>query len=183
MTPDPTDSASWRPAPAEYAAYFERYVTRVPEADVLRALEAQPAEWKEALSGVSEERSRFRYAPDKWSIRQVLGHMIDVERVFGYRALSIARSDARPLPGFEENDYAASSGHGGCSLASLHAELEALRRSHALFFRHLPPEAVLRVGSANGNPVSVRALAVLMVGHARHHFSVLSSRYDVPART
>jgi hypothetical protein len=178
-----TDPATWKPAPSEYAAYFERYVARVPETDVLRALEAQPEEWKEALSGVSEERSRFRYAPDKWSIRQVLGHMIDVERVFGYRALSIARADARPLPGFEENDYAANGGHDGCSLASLLAEFEALRRSHALLFRHLPPEAVARVGSANGNPVSVRALAVLMVGHARHHFSVLSSRYDAPART
>ena len=175
------DPAAWRPAAGEYATYFERYVARVPEADVLTALEAQSAEWNAALVGVSEERSRDRYAPDKWSIRQVLGHLIDVERVFGYRALAIARGDARPLPGFEENDYAATGGHDTCDLASLRAELSALRASHALFFRHLPPEAIARVGDANGHPTSVRALAVLMVGHPRHHLAVLKERYGVRA--
>lgn len=153
----------------------------MPEGAVLAALEAQPVEWKGALSGISEERSRFRYAPEKWSIRQIVGHLIDVERVFGFRALSIARGDARPLPGFEENDYAAEAGHDACSLASLMAELEALRRSHAFFYRHLPEQAVARVGDANGHPTSVRALAVLMVGHVRHHLAVLNSRYGVPA--
>lgn len=173
--------AAWRPDAGEYAAYFERYVALVPEPDVLSALETQPGDWDAALAGVSEERSRFRYAPEKWSIRQVVGHLIDVERVFGYRALAIGRGDARPLPGFEENDYAAIGGHDACDLVSLRSELAALRASHALFFRHLPAEAIARMGDANGHPTSVRALALLMVGHGRHHLAVLKDRYGVPA--
>jgi hypothetical protein len=169
-----------RPAPGEYHPAFERYVSRVPEDDVLPALERQPSEIRAALGGLSAERAGFRYAPNKWSIREVLGHVTDAERVFGYRALCVARGDATPLPGFEENDYAAAGGHDRYALTDLLDEFEHLRRSNASMLAHLDGTAVLRVGSANGSPVSVRGLAYIMVGHVRHHLGVLASRYGVP---
>ena len=168
-----------RPAPGEYDPAFERYVSRVPEDDALPALARQPAQVRAALEGVSGERAGFRYGPDKWSIREVVGHFTDTERVFGFRALSFARGDSTTLPGFEENDYAAAAGHDRYALADLVAEFEALRRSHVSMLAHLDSAAVLRTGTANGRPVSVRALAFIMVGHVRHHLGVLASKYGV----
>lgn len=170
-----------RPAPNEYVSAFERYISRVPETDVLPALEKQPAEIRTALSAVTGERERFRYAPGKWSIREVVGHVIDTERVLGYRAVCIARGETAPLPGYDENTYAANAGHDRRPLASLLAEYEALRRSHVLMLGDLDDAAWLRVGTANGHPVSVRALAFVLVGHVRHHLAVLAEHYGVAA--
>jgi hypothetical protein len=168
-----------RPLRTEYVKDFEEYVSRVPETDALPVLEAQPALLRATLSGVSEERSLFRYDPAKWSIRQVIGHTIDAERVSGYRLLCIARGDSSSLPGFEEAEYAANAGHDHCHLASLLLEFESLRQSHVLMLRHLPEDALMRIGTANGNPITVRALAFGMAGHIRHHIAVLTSRYGV----
>ena len=168
-----------RPAPSEYHPAFERYVSRVSEIDALPALERQPAEMRALLGGLSEERAGFRYAPGKWSIREVLGHVTDAERVFGYRALCVARGDATPLPGFEENDYAANAGHDRYALREILDEFELLRRANVSMLAHLDGGAVLSVGSANGSPVSARALAYIMVGHVRHHLAVLASKYGV----
>jgi hypothetical protein len=168
-----------RPAASEVPDAYEEYVSRVPEGDALPALERQIADVRRRLGAVSEERAGFRYAPDKWSVREVLGHLIDTERVFGYRALCIARGDATPLPGFDENAYAASSGHDRRTLATLLDEFEAVRRSHVALFAHLDPPATRRAGTANGRAISVRALAYVLVGHARHHLAVLEARYGV----
>jgi hypothetical protein len=168
-----------RPAPSEYSRFFERYISLVPTTDIVAELDHQRAATAAVIGQVAEDRAGFRYAPGKWSIREVLGHVIDAERVFGWRALCVARGDPQPLPGFEENDYAASAGHDQCRLASLGEEFDGLRRSHVLMLRHLPDPAWLRVGNANGNPVSVRALAYILVGHLRHHLSVLEQRYGV----
>jgi hypothetical protein len=168
-----------RPRPDEYDEAFERYVSRVPEADVLAALERQPAELAAALAAVPPERERFRYAPGKWSIRDVAGHMLDSERVFGYRALCIARGEKASLPGFEENDYAASAGYDRRTLASILEEFAALRASHVLMLRHVDDEAWGHVGTANGLPITPRALAYVLAGHVRHHLAVLAEKYRV----
>lgn len=170
-----------RPGPDEYAPFYAGYISLVTEADVLPALERQPSELRAALTSVSEERAAFRYAPGKWSVREVVGHMIDVERVFGFRAMSIARGETAPLPGFDENAYAASSGHDRYSVADLAAEFHALRTSHVSMLAHLDRTAATRRGTANGLPISVRALAFIMLGHARHHLGTLASRYGVGA--
>jgi hypothetical protein len=168
-----------RPAPGEYNPVFERYLARVPEDDALPVLARQPAQVRTALESISGERAGFRYGPDKWSIREVVGHFTDAERVFGFRALTFARGDKTALPGFEENDYAASAGHDRYALPDLVAEFEALRRSHVSMLAHLDSAAVARVGTANGSPVSVRAIAFIMAGHVRHHLGVLASKYGV----
>jgi hypothetical protein len=170
-----------RPAPSEYPDFFSRYVARVPEADVLSVLEAQPAQVRAALAAFAGDRSTHRYAPGKWSVRQVVGHFTDAERVFGYRAMRFARGDATPLPGFEENDFAEKAGHEDRELDSLLDEFESLRRSHVLMLRGLKDEAWERVGNAAGRPVSLRAQAFIMAGHVRHHLSVIETRYAAPA--
>lgn len=170
-----------RPEPAEYAADFQRYVSRVPEVDILAALELQAGEVREALARVPGGREGYRYEPGKWSIREVVGHFLDAERVFGCRALCIARGDTTSLPGFDEGEYAKKAGHDRVPLASLLAEFESLRESHELMLTHLEPAAWNRIGTANGHPVSARALAYIMVGHVRHHLAVLESRYGVGA--
>jgi hypothetical protein len=168
-----------RPSPAEYFAYFERYVSLVPEGDVLPLLIYQVGAVRAACGPLSEERAGFRYAPGKWSVRQVLGHIIDTERVFGYRALCIARGEVLSLPSFDENAYGAAAGHDLCPLLELVEEFSALRQSHIHMLRHLDRTAWERVGRVNEHPTSTRAMAYIMAGHVRHHAAVLSERYGV----
>jgi len=171
-----------RPGKNEYDAAFERYVSRVPEDDALPALGRQPSEIRAALGGLPAERAAYRYAPGKWSVRELLGHVTDSERVFGYRALCVARGDAASLPAFEENDYAANAGHDRYELADLVAEFETVRRANVSMLTHMDQKSVLRIGTANGLPISVRALAYIMVGHVRHHLAVLADKYGIPGR-
>jgi DinB superfamily len=172
---------SSRPLPNEYDVAFERYVSHVPETDILAALERQPAELAAALASVPPEREGHRYAPGKWSIREVVGHMLDSERVMGYRALAISRGDKAALPGFEEKDYAATAGHDSRTLASLLEEIASLRASHVPMLRHLDEAAWVRIGTANSLPITTRALAYILVGHVRHHVAVLREKYGVGA--
>ena len=166
-----------RPAPDEYAPFYAGYIARVPEDDVLAALESQIESTLALLRGVPEARGDYRYAAGKWSIRQVVGHLIDAERVFAYRALRFARSDATPLAGFAEDDYVREAPFDGCRLADLAQELEHLRRADLLLFRQLQAVAWERSGTASQNRVSVRALARIIVGHERHHLLTLRERY------
>ncbi len=166
-----------RPAADEYAAPFERYVSLVREEDVLVVLERQPAQLEAALGSVTPERSLYRYAPAKWTIRQLVGHVADVERTFGYRAMCIARGDPAALPGFDEDAYAENAGHDGRDLADILAEFAALRASHVRMLRGLSGAAWARRGVANGHAITVRAQAFVMAGHVRHHMGVLASRY------
>ncbi len=168
-----------RPRPDEYDTAFERYVSRVPETEILSALESQPTELSAALGTVTLERETFRYAPGKWSIRDVVGHMVDAEHVMGYRALAISRGEKATLPAFEEEDYAATAGYAHRPLASILDEFACLRRSHVLMFRHLDDDAWGRIGIANALPVTPRALAYILVGHPRHHVAVLKEKYGV----
>ncbi len=171
-----------RPTPAEYFAYFERYVSLIKEDDVVALLNAQADVVYAALTGLSHERAGSRYAPGKWSVREVLGHMIDAERIFGYRALSIARGEKFSLPGFEENDYAAVAGHDRVPIDELAEEFATLRRSHALMLMHLDDDAWRRMGVVNQNATSTRAMAFILAGHVRHHANILTERYGIPVR-
>jgi len=166
-----------RPHSDEYAAPYSVYIALVPEIDVLAAMEAQRAETRQLFSSLSAEKEGYRYAEGKWSPRQIAGHITDGERVFGYRAFSFARGERQPLPGFDQNDYIAAGGYDEWKLADLTEALDSLRRAHLIFFRNLTEEAWDRRGTASDNPVSVRALAYIMVGHERHHLAVLKEHY------
>jgi hypothetical protein len=166
-----------RPDASEYPPFYARYVASVPEADVVAALRDSAREIVGVLAAIPDARGGFRYGPDKWTIREVVGHMIDAERIFSYRALRLARGDATPLPGFEENDYARTAGSDTRSLADLVDELRVVREGTVRLFQSFPSEAWTRRGMVNGREVSVRALAYITAGHARHHLGVLRERY------
>ena len=166
-----------RPDASEYLQYYGKYVDRVPDGDLLQTLRAQLDETLALVRGLPEEQGGHRYAPGKWSIREVVGHVIDAERIFAYRALRIARGDTTPLPGFDENAYAAASEADARTLAGLADELEHVRLSNIAMLRGLSDEALARRGTASDAPVSARALAWIIAGHVIHHSNVLSERY------
>ena len=166
-----------RPSDAEFAAFFAGYVSLVPETDVVAVLQDQAEVVRRHALAFSSDRESFRYAAGKWSVREVFGHIGDAERVFGYRAFCISRGESANLPGFDEQQYVARSSYTGCRLADLVEEFGRLRESNLIVLRRLDEPAWLRSGSANGSPVSVRALAFIMAGHVRHHLQVLSTRY------
>lgn len=161
--------------------YWEPYVSRVPVGGICAYLVEQADDCRRLLEGVDEELGARRYAPDKWSVKQVLGHMADSERVFCYRALRIGRGDATPLPAFVEEAFAAASGSDGRSVASLAEELQVVRHASVALFRGLPREAWSRRGCVAGDTVTVLALAHIIAGHTAHHLDVLRDRYGVGA--
>jgi DinB superfamily len=165
-----------RPASTEHAAYYGKYIDLVTETDIVATLAAQLDEVLPFLRAIPESQGNVLHPPYTWSIKHVVGHLTDSERVFGYRALRFARGDATALPGFDENAYARAAESDRRPLADLVAEFEALRRSHVLMFRNLPEAAWSRSGLANNNGVSVRAAAYILVGHVRHHTAILRKR-------
>lgn len=167
----------YRPASDEYAPYYATYIQALGEAPALEMLERQEAEMRALLANLSAEQAGFRYAEGKWSIREVVGHMADAERVFGYRILRFARADATPLAGFEENSYIAASGYDAWPLADVLDLFGAQRRANLLLIRHLDEVALMRSGEASGFPVSVRALVAILAGHVAHHLRILRERY------
>ncbi|HEX8117233.1 MAG TPA: DinB family protein [Pyrinomonadaceae bacterium] len=166
-----------RPHTDEYAPAFEKYVSLVPDADLLETLERQGAETLALLRGLTEERGAHRYEPGKWSVKQRVGHLNDTERLFAYRVLAISRGDAQPLPGMEQDEWMAAVDFDARTLADLADEFEAVRAATLHLLRHLSPEAWARRGTANGNEVTVRALAYIIAGHEAHHVRVLRERY------
>lgn len=165
------------PAPSEYAPYFGRYIALVPEERFVATLGGQPDDYRALLGKLSAERAGYRYAPEKWTIRQVVGHVIDAERVFAYRALCIARGETASLPKFDENGYADMAGHDACPLGELLDEFSLVRQANLALFRHIDGSAWQRTGTVNQNPLSTRGLAYIMVGHAQHHAGILRERY------
>jgi hypothetical protein len=166
-----------RPEKSEYAAFYETYVSLVNETDVVSALDNQTNELRDLLAAVDAEKENFRYAEGKWSVKELLGHIIDAERVFSYRALRISRGDQTPLAGFEENAYVAGSNFGNTKPADLIEEFALLRAANVLLFKNLSENAWNQIGTASEAAVSVRALAFIMVGHVRHHANILRQRY------
>lgn len=166
-----------RPESSEYASYYAGYIAKVPEGDLLRILDSQGQEFARLLGSVPESRGEFAYAPGKWTLKEVISHVTDAERVFGYRALRIARADTTPLPGFDENAWVPHSGAAQRTLRDLIAEFQAVRGATVALYRHLPAEAITRTGTANNQPVSVRALAWITAGHSLHHAGLIRERY------
>lgn len=168
-----------RPEATEYAPFYASYVARVPEEEVLPVLAGQVVEIRALAAAVPPERETFRYAPGKWSVREVLGHVTDGERLFGYRALAIGRGDRSPLPGFDEQAYMVHAGFDEVPLADLAEDFAAAREANLRMLGRFDRDAWLRVGTANATPVSTRALAWIMAGHVRHHLAILEERYGV----
>lgn len=165
------------PAADEYAEYYGRYVSKVPRGDFLALLRRQAEDVATAFGGLTGPQADFAYAPGKWTVKEMLGHLSDAERVFAYRAMSIGRGDPAPLPGFEQDDWMATAGFGGRAIGDLLAEWRAVRAATVALAEGLPPEAALRRGVASGKPVSVRALLQIVPGHTVYHLEVLRERY------
>jgi uncharacterized damage-inducible protein DinB len=172
-----TTAAIPRPEPSEYLAYYETYISKVPKGSLLTVLEDQRRETQELLAGLSDAEALHRYAPGKWSIKEVVGHLMDSERVFCYRALGFGRADANPLPGFDEKAWVPAGRFDARSLKDLAAEFDAVRRATIALFAGLDADALARRGTANNYPITVRALAWIIAGHERHHVAILRERY------
>lgn len=165
------------PDSSEYAQYYGRYISLVAAKDIVSELESQRAQTMVLLNGRTDREANFRYAPDKWSVKQVLGHITDTERIFAYRALRIGRGDQTPIEGFEQDDYARDASFARRSLADLAAEFSVVRDATLALFRSLAEQAWLRRGVASNNEVTVRALAYIIAGHELHHRNILQERY------
>lgn len=170
-------AASKLPEASEYAPYYGKYVALVREGDILTTLAEQMDSTVRELRAVGEEKAAHRYAPDKWSIKELVGHLIDGERIFAYRALRFARNDATELPGFEQDDYIRHAGFDACPFDELVREFELVRGANLLMLKHLDEDAWQRRGVASNAEVSVRALCYIMAGHVEHHMEILRTRY------
>ena len=168
------------PRSDEYAAAFERYVGRVRAVDdPVRELEAQRDRLRARLSPLTDEQGQFRYAPGKWSIKDLVNHLCDAERVFAYRLLRIGRGDQTPLPGFEENDYAAEADADRRPMTTLLSEWTAVRNATVALAQSLREADWSRQGMSNDAPATPRALLYIILGHTEHHMAVLSDRYGI----
>lgn len=176
-TANPTYDRATRPAPDEFAPYYGTYINKVADGDIVRALRTQIADTAAFVRTIPESRGGHRYAPGKWSIREVVGHLSDAERIFCYRALRFARADTTPLPGFDENEFMKVARFDDRTLASVVAEFEAVRGATVALFDALVPDEWPRHGTASGKEMSVRALAWVIAGHELHHLGVLKERY------
>ena len=172
-----TAAVTKRPDPSEYPPYTEGYISRVPDGDIVATLGKQLEDTLALIKDIPEARGDWRYAEGKWSVKEVVGHVIDSERIFAYRVLRFGRGDATPLSGFEQDDYVRAGAFDKRSLSGLANEYEHVRRATISLFANLDDEAWERRGSANKNEVSVRALAFIIAGHERHHVEILRTRY------
>jgi len=173
----PAASTVARPEPGEYAPYYDRYISLIPGSDILGTLESQRRQMMLLLSGRDESDGDSRYAPGKWTVKQVLGHICDTERIFAYRALRFARGDRTPIEGFEQDDYVSNGPFAQRPLAELIEDYIAVRRATLTLLRNLDEAAWTRRGIANKNEVSVRALAYIIAGHELHHRRILEEKY------
>jgi hypothetical protein len=166
-----------RPEPSEYAPFYETYVSLITGNDIAPILEAQRLQMIQLFAARSERDGNFRYSPGKWTVKEVLGHVNDAERIFTYRALRIARGDATPLSGFEQDDYVQGGGFANRSLADLAEEFAHVRAASVALFRSLGKDAWTLRGVASNHEVSVRAMAFIVAGHELHHRRILEERY------
>lgn len=166
-----------RPETHEFAPYYNTYISLIEDNAVLTVLDAQTAEIRAIFSDVSEDKGSYAYAEGKWTIKELLSHLIDGERIFAYRILRISRGDETPIEGFEQDDYIETSNANNRLFADLLDEFDHERRANLLLVKNLTEEASLRIGTASNNPVSVRALVYIMAGHVKHHVGILQERY------
>ena len=171
----------YKPQPAEYAQspYVSKYVELVGEEPVLEVLTQQYGEMLRIFGALDEQKSGFRYAEGKWSLKELLGHMVDTERIMAYRVLCLARGEKQPLPGFDENAYAQHAGYGNRPFADVLEEYRLVREANLLLFRSLTEPMLRQVGNANGYDISARAMLYVLTGHEAHHLRIIRERYLV----
>lgn len=166
-----------KPQETEYAAYYGKYVSLVADGNIVDTLTKQLGDTLAAWRAVPADKAEYRYAPGKWSTKEMMGHVIDTERIMAYRALRIARGDKTALPGFEQDDFVANTDWSARTIADLADEFEAVRKSNLILFRNFTDAAWKQIGTASGNPISARALANIIAGHELYHLSLLNERY------
>ncbi|MES2396923.1 MAG: DinB family protein [Bacteroidota bacterium] len=166
-----------RPLPTEHPAYFTHYIDLVKNDDVLKELKSQIAEIKHLMAGIPQEKENFVYSPGKWSIKEVLGHIIDTERIMAYRALCFARKDKTKLPGFDQNAFVSNANFNDRTLKDLAFEFAIVRESNLLLFKHFSESGINEIGNSNGSELSVRAIIFMIAGHTTHHVNVIKSKY------
>lgn len=166
-----------RPTEQEFAQFYGKYIEKIVQDHPLAALEASLQEAQAFLPSIPAEKADYRYADGKWSVKELLQHLIDTERIMAYRALSFARNEQKSLPGFDENAYASVADVSGRNIEEMAQEFLELKRSNISLFRSFTLENLLRTGSMNGGPASARALAFIIAGHQRHHLNILTERY------
>lgn len=165
------------PKVTEYPEYYNYIIKSVPEGDLLTSLESTIVQASTFLSNIEEAKGDYRYAPEKWSIKEVLLHIIDTERVMAYRAMRFARGDTKELVGFDQNLFAENADVSNRTIADLLAEFKSVRQASIFLFKYLTEEESKQIGNASGFPVSVRALAAIIIGHAVHHLNVIKEKY------
>lgn len=166
-----------RPEQSEYDPYYERYISLVANDDIIDTLASQPTRLNDLLTAMPEEKGAFSYADGKWSIKELLGHVIDGERMFAYRLFRISRGDETPIEGFEQDGYIENAHSNERSFGDILEEFSLLRRANMIFFKNLTDDAWTRVGTANNVKITVRALVYIMAGHVEHHLGILRERY------
>ncbi len=166
-----------KPNVTEYAPYYQRYIDLITTDDIFSFYKQQAEEIVSLFTSLSEEKASFRYAEGKWTIKEVLAHIVDSERIFGYRVLAISRGDKNPLPGFSENDYVKNGKYENRSLQSLLAEYTHLSAANLELFKSLDEEMLVQKGTASGKEVTARAILFVTIGHEKHHLEVIKSRY------
>lgn len=166
-----------RPSPGDYDPYYERYIQLIEGDDILKILNDQGKKTQDVLNSFSEHKGNYRYADGKWTVKEVVGHLLDTERIFAYRALCIARGEKKSLPGMEQDDYVREGNFNRRELFDLNYEFRLLRESNLLLFRSFTQEMRSRKGFANESYVSVLAVMFIIAGHEKHHMNVLRERY------
>lgn len=166
-----------RPMETEYPPYYKQYINEVEGDDIIWVLENQLNDFRELVSTISEDKKTYSYAKGKWTIAELLGHVIDTERIFAFRALCFARNDPNPLPGFEQDDYIKYSNFNNRSIRSFIDEFTYLRKSNNILFGNFGEETFHRKGTANNKQVTVNALLFIIAGHFNHHMTFLKERY------
>ncbi len=166
-----------RPNPADYNSYYETYIKEIEGNDILKILNEQNKKTQEVLNSFSEHKGNYRYADGKWTVKEVVGHLLDTERVFAYRALCIARGEKKSLPGFEQDDYVKDGNFNSRNLSDLNYEFRLLRESNLLLFRSFSEDMLNKRGTANSSAITVRAILWIIAGHEKHHVKILLERY------
>jgi len=166
-----------KPEVNEYALYYQRYIDLITTDDIFSVFKQQAEEIVALFTTLSEEQASFRYAEGKWTIKEVLGHIVDSERIFGYRVLAISRGEKNPLPGFAENEYVRNGKYENRSLQSLLAEYSQLSSANLELFKSLDEEMLSQKGTASGKEVTARAILFVTIGHEKHHLEIIKSRY------
>lgn len=173
---------SWednRPQPDEYGTFYRGYIEQVTNPNVLQALIEQGQKMYTLIQQLTPEEASYYYAEDKWSVKEVIGHLIDTERIMAYRALCISRGETTPLPGYDQDQYVARANFDERSLQNLSTEYDTLRNANISFFNSLSKEQTMQQGTANNETVSVRALAYIIAGHEQHHLNILDEKYGI----